>query len=96
MNGGGRREGRRRRRREEGREGGREGRRRRRRREEGGREGGRGKMMSILFFKNAVYRYEERLPSTSVSLLLSCVPAGCALMLLLNTWLKRRRVSLKK
>ena len=59
---GGRREGRRRRRgREEGREGGREG-----GREEGGggggggREGGRGEMMSILFFKNAVYRYEER------------------------------------
>ena len=53
-------------------------------------------MMSILFFKNAVYRYEERFPSTSVSLLLSCVPAGCALMLLLKTWLKQRRVSLKK
>ena len=61
----------------------REGRRRRRRERKGGRE-----MMSILFFKNAVYRYEERFPSTSVSLLLSCVPAGCVLMLLLNTWLK--------
>ena len=50
----------------------------------------------FLFRECCVLVREKHFPSTSVSLLLSCVPAGCVLMFHLKTWLKRHGVSLKK